>query len=70
MQWHGSVLSRLALVPQGVLNGYTRGLEGEEWREGGFVKNANGCEGEGRGCEAEVAALYEEWVGVVGVKEG
>ena len=61
VQWHGTVLVKLALVPQRVMNGYTKG-EGEEvYQDGDFVAAFTGCDrpDSGRACEQEVKPLLE-----------
>jgi mannan polymerase II complex MNN11 subunit len=70
VQWHGTVLQRLGLVPQRVLNCYAgKGVKKEQesttavYKEGDFVANFRNChkKNEGRDCEREMAPLLERW---------
>jgi mannan polymerase II complex MNN11 subunit len=69
VQWHGTVLAKLALVPMKALNSYmgakmAKGVDaGMEYTEGDFVANFKGCDKkeEGRSCEAEMKPLIERW---------
>ncbi|KAL1589050.1 hypothetical protein WHR41_02190 [Cladosporium halotolerans] len=65
VQWHGTVLAKLALVPQRVLNSYTRdtGSSGEGiYQEGDFVANFHGCARDAaRNCEEEMKPLMSRW---------
>ncbi|EMC96851.1 glycosyltransferase family 34 protein [Baudoinia panamericana UAMH 10762] len=60
VQWHGTILAKLALVPQRVMNSYTREVGGGDssglYQEGDFVANFHGCANNGnRNCEEEMA---------------
>lgn len=59
VQWHGTVLSRLAIVEQRLLNAYTSGAGDEKYVEGDFVAHAIGCEWSGRSCEEEIWPFWE-----------
>nr|OQO26850.1 hypothetical protein B0A51_07810 [Rachicladosporium sp. CCFEE 5018] len=65
VQWHGTVLSKLALIPQRVLNGYTKEVAGSEegrYQEGDFVANFHGCARDPkRNCEMEMKPLMVRW---------
>ncbi|KAK6435796.1 putative alpha-1,6-mannosyltransferase mnn11 [Oleoguttula sp. CCFEE 5521] len=66
VQWHGTVLSKLALVPQRVLNGYTKEVAGSEeegrYQEGDFIANFHGCARDPkRDCEMEMKPLMVRW---------
>ena len=70
VQWHGSVLSRMILVPQRILNAYTEGADEEEkYQDGDFVANMIGCfDGQGgygdpnRVCEEEAKPLHQKFL--------
>ncbi|SMR44727.1 unnamed protein product [Zymoseptoria tritici ST99CH_3D1] len=70
VQWHGTILGKVGLVQQRVLNGYVKQEEkgGEEamYREGDFVANFWGCgKEEGRAsCEKEMGPMMEKWRGM------
>lgn len=71
VQWHGSVLSKLALVPQKVLNSYVKEAVVQEgatvtvdgtYSEGDFVANFHGCNTDPtRSCEREMEPLITRW---------
>ena len=68
MQWHSTVLARLALVPQRTMNSYSRNTVPEAdnaaalFTEGDFVINFQGCEADqSRDCEAEMATFWPMW---------
>ncbi|PNS16935.1 hypothetical protein CAC42_4899 [Sphaceloma murrayae] len=44
VQWHGTILSRLALVPQRTMNSYIEGQKSGIYTEGDFIANFEGCE--------------------------
>lgn len=65
MQWHPTVLERTALVPQRVLNAYSKDSVGASpdgtYKDGDFVIRFPGCdEPKGRDCE-EMEAYYQLW---------
>jgi len=65
IQWHATVLGRLALVPQRIMNSYTRTERAEErYGEGDLVAHFHGCDDKsaGRSCEEEVTPMYEHFV--------
>jgi len=64
VQWHSTVLSRLALVPQRTLNSYTQGQGQEQYKDGDFVAHLHGCDKDAvrRSCESEALPLYEHFV--------
>lgn len=61
VQWHGTVLSRLALVPQKVMNSYVRGPADQTYSDGDFVATFHDCDrvGGGLSCEDEAANVLE-----------
>ncbi|KAK0316730.1 putative alpha-1,6-mannosyltransferase mnn11 [Friedmanniomyces endolithicus] len=66
VQWHGTILAKLALVPQRTLNSYTRetGATGTEdrYQEGDFIANFHGCQRDtSRNCEEEMGPLMIRW---------
>ena len=54
VQWHGTILAKLALVPQALLNGYVGGEPSDagQYAEGMLVANFVGCDTEGAGCKS------------------
>lgn len=68
VQWHSTVLTKLALIPQRTINSYARqtakdGGKSELYREGDFVVTMKGCDvDETRDCEAEMLPYWRDWV--------
>ena len=60
-RWHGTVLAKLALVPQRILNSYMKpeygSAEDGVYKDGDFIANYAGCDAKDRSCETEMAAL-------------
>jgi len=67
VQWHVSVLSRLALVPQRTMNSYTHGNDdGEKYHDGDYIANLHGCEKhENRDCEQEAKPYWEHFASML-----
>ncbi|KAF8471984.1 galactosyl transferase [Kalaharituber pfeilii] len=61
VQWHPTILVKLALIPQKVINSYPT-LPGQEgsYEEGDFVVHFQGCEASGRNCEKEFERFWEK----------
>ena len=72
VQWHPTILTKLALIPQRILNSYSVNIEsrgGSEvtYKEGDFVVRAVGCERDRqRNCEAEMDPWWLQWKSDVG----
>ena len=67
MQWHPTILTKLAIVPQKILNTYNidspgRGGRDVMYKKGDFAVRLVGCElDSSRNCESEFNVLYDEW---------
>jgi mannan polymerase II complex MNN11 subunit len=62
VQWHPTILSKLALVPQRIMNAYDVGNETSAYRSGDFVIRFRDCElGGGYKCESEAAPFSKQW---------
>ncbi|KAJ9623546.1 putative alpha-1,6-mannosyltransferase mnn11 [Taxawa tesnikishii (nom. ined.)] len=62
VQWHGTILAKLALIPQRILNSYTTGSTEGVYQEGDFVANFHGCQRDpNRKCEEEMQPLLTRW---------
>lgn len=65
VQWHGTLLAKIALVPQSIMNSYTKedarvaGPNGL-WKEGDFMMNFNECESSKRSCEEEMRPWFNK----------
>jgi len=73
VQWHPTILSKLVLVPQRVMNSYNIHIANVNedammkkeglWQEGDFLVRFAGCErSKERNCEDEMHPYYEKWV--------
>ncbi|CAL5875088.1 uncharacterized protein PFLUO_LOCUS9392 [Penicillium psychrofluorescens] len=66
IQWHPTILARLAMVPQRILNSYSKdspsaGADGT-YQDGDFVVRFHLCEStQGRDCEDEMESYYKLW---------
>lgn len=61
-RWHGTILAKLALIPQRILNSYTTGPAEGVYNEGDFVANFHGCQRDpARDCEKEIQHLLIRW---------
>ncbi|MCJ1334348.1 hypothetical protein MMC10_011057 [Thelotrema lepadinum] len=76
VQWHPTILTKLALIPLRKINAYTaemesRGGKGTTIQDGDFVARAVECEkNANRDCEKEMEAWYLKWKADFGWKEG
>ncbi|KAI5295740.1 hypothetical protein KEM52_000397 [Ascosphaera acerosa] len=68
VQWHPTMLAKLALIPQRIINAYagqapTPGADGL-YHEGDLVIRFLGCDqvGANRNCEAEMLPYYQKWI--------
>ncbi|MCJ1243932.1 hypothetical protein MMC30_001129 [Trapelia coarctata] len=67
VQWHPTILTKLSLIPQRIINAYTVNIEsrgGNEvtYKEGDFVVRAVGCEQDkARNCESEMDPWFQQW---------
>jgi len=64
VQWHPTILSKLALVPQRIMNAYPKGQtvnESEAYRDGDFIVRFAGCEQAGRSCATQAAPFSKQW---------
>ena len=66
VQWHPTILAKLALIPQRMLNSYSPdsphpGSNGV-YKEGDFLVRMAGCETTSkRDCEKELEPYWEKW---------
>jgi len=61
VQWHGTVLSKLALVPQKIMNAYPQGQGKHGYTDGDFVANFKDCERR-QSCETEMQPYFERFL--------
>lgn len=68
VQWHPTILARLALVPQRTINSYSKDSNGASvdgvYKDGDFVIRFLGCDTDTkRSCEKEMEPYYRLWAG-------
>ena len=62
MQWHPTIFSRIALVPQRTIASYTHTQLGDGYQEGDFVAMFKGCSISGdSSCEKESQWYWEKF---------
>ncbi|MCJ1280790.1 hypothetical protein MMC26_000107 [Xylographa opegraphella] len=67
VQWHPTILTKLSLIPQRLLNSYTvkiesRGGDQVTYQEGDYVVRAVGCElDKSRDCAKEMDPWFQQW---------
>ncbi|MCJ1311633.1 hypothetical protein MMC25_005306 [Agyrium rufum] len=72
VQWHPTILAKLALIPQRTINSYTvdiasRGGRKVTYEKDDFIVRAVGCESDAnRHCEQEMDPWYNQWLNQYG----
>lgn len=62
VQWHPTLLSRLAIVDQRVLNSYAKGPKEGEYKDGDLAVRFPDCAASGaKTCEIESQAFVQAW---------
>jgi mannan polymerase II complex MNN11 subunit len=65
VQWHPTILSKLALIPQRSINAYSKESPANEsgiYKDGDFIIRFAGCElGAGRDCKKEAEPFSKQW---------
>lgn len=63
VQWHPTILSKLAIIPQRMMNSYSSSKRGEEYKDGDIVVRFAGCTtGQGElNCAQEVKRYESKW---------
>jgi len=61
VQWHGTILAKLAMVPQNLLNAYANGPASQngQFSEGDLVANFPGCDRDERNCMDEQKPYWD-----------
>jgi mannan polymerase II complex MNN11 subunit len=73
-RWHGTVLGKLALVPQNIMNSYndkqssTANKDGV-YKEGDFIQNFGDCNQKERNCETEMTPYYSRSLQSLALKQ-
>lgn len=61
VQWHPTILAKLALVPQRILNSYSKEKGGQDYKEGDLVVRLYACGEAGEDtCETE-SQRFAQW---------
>jgi mannan polymerase II complex MNN11 subunit len=61
-RWHGTILAKLAMVPQNLINAYANGPaapQNGEFRQGDLVANFPGCDKDERDCAKEQQSYFD-----------
>jgi mannan polymerase II complex MNN11 subunit len=63
VQWHPTILSKLVLVPQRIMNAYSsKDAAGDgTYKDGDLVIRFAGCDKGGRDCAAEAEPFSKQW---------
>jgi mannan polymerase II complex MNN11 subunit len=64
VQWHPTILTRMAIIPQNLINSYSRGVKEALWKKDDFLINFKDCDVEkGRDCEKELDPYWRPLYG-------
>jgi mannan polymerase II complex MNN11 subunit len=64
VQWHPTILSKLVIIPQRIMNAYSKADQANEdgvYKDGDFVLRFAGCEQVGRDCIKEADVFSKQW---------
>ncbi|KAK2733365.1 hypothetical protein FQN57_002155 [Myotisia sp. PD_48] len=66
VQWHPTILAKLALIPQRIINSYSSEVpnpgENGRYKDGDFIIRVAGCETTAeRNCEKEMEPYFQKW---------
>ncbi|KAF2470629.1 alpha-1,6-mannosyltransferas-like protein subunit [Lindgomyces ingoldianus] len=62
VQWHGTILAKLALIPQNTINAYVQGPANHkngQYKEGDLVATFPGCDKDKRSCADEMQPFFD-----------
>lgn len=62
-RWHGTILAKLALLPQNMLNAYVSGpanAKNGQYKEGDLVANFPGCARDKQNCATEQKTFLDK----------
>lgn len=69
VQWHPTVLSKLALVPQRTFAAYSKAELGDSYQKGDFVVLFPDCKPTGpQSCETESKRYLADWRSALGLR--
>jgi len=61
-RWHGTILAKLAMVPQNLINAYANGPaapQNGQFKNGDLVANFPGCDKDDRSCAKEQEPYFD-----------
>ncbi|KAK4214447.1 hypothetical protein QBC37DRAFT_283736 [Rhypophila decipiens] len=62
VQWHPTILAKMAIVDQNVINSYSNGKTGQEYKEGDLAVRFPDCAAAGaQACETEAQKYAQQW---------
>jgi mannan polymerase II complex MNN11 subunit len=62
VQWHPTILSKLALVPQRMINSYKKGDEGSQYEKGDIAIRFEGCGKTAKDdCDGQAREIAQQW---------
>jgi mannan polymerase II complex MNN11 subunit len=63
VQWHPTILSKMAIIPQRTLNAYAKSVDDlSKYRDGDFVVHFVSCATAGpKNCELEAEPFSKQW---------
>lgn len=63
VQWHPTILSKLALIPQNTFNSYSKSESGQEFHSGDLVIRFADCDKKStKACEDEAKPFAQTWM--------
>ncbi|KAI0147755.1 galactosyl transferase GMA12/MNN10 family-domain-containing protein [Xylariaceae sp. FL1272] len=69
VQWHPTVLSNLAIIPQRAINAYSTTKEGAQFKDGDLAVTFSECSGSGeKSCAKEAEKYSQQWRKAFGAK--
>jgi mannan polymerase II complex MNN11 subunit len=62
VQWHPTILSKLALIPQRIINSYSKDNNGEAYKDGDIAVRFPDCgQKDPHDCESESSRFAQQW---------
>ncbi len=62
VQWHPTILSKMAILPQGMINAYSKSTHGEQYKDGDIAVRFTHCYGTGeKSCAKEADRFVHQW---------
>jgi mannan polymerase II complex MNN11 subunit len=63
VQWHPTILAKMAIVDQNIINSYSKGAKGAQYKNGDLVVRFSDCStaGKAQECETESQPFATKW---------